>query len=964
MLCVGAVLYLAWYAEDRARTKLSELGSRAGLAIEVGAIVLEPRHFVEIRDMVVTDPDDAVVLARISRVATDLTLGEARDGKRIPGRVALHGLELDFTDLGRWKRALARWRGADKPKPEGTTKATLPVLEFSGATFHVPDPVGGSPLTLSDVSARLAPPGASVEGADATRFRLALSGVLEGKHRLSVDVLLDLQGGKHEGGLTFDPPLAMAQGPGGPTATLEGVFVAAGDRVRARGLRLSLGPEDTVSVGTVELAFPEGTSGSLRADLLALPLKLELRDVLAQVQGASASAGRVHVDLAAGRLNQLPQRVRRVAVEKGAVDGGDLLVAATLGSLELSLDGFDASAPLHQLSALTANGLDLAGALPDRQRVAGSRVVARLRELMRLPTTAGGGPAEAEPPQPLSADKAAQKAHALLGRLFGDRPPPPITLEDATVALLAGEPLAPVAIVQRFTATLRHEGGVVIGKVDGQLHELATAEDGTFGVEVRMGAGGQLESAHLKLAGSKLAHQLTRVWESFRVTESTRVALDLTLKPERGEDVEGPPAAVPTHALAGRFTVSGKAAVSNLGFFAPRIHGTEVTGIEVDSELVATWDGQADQLVLEVPRVEVGGDLTLRLSATVDRVLATFAPRLLGLETGRKLKFSAKLDVPRQDCGGLISAIPPSMVPRLEGLVLSGTAEGHVHTSVDLEAPRTYEQDIDFDMQSCRPVEWGEADVRKLNGEFVQEVVEKGVPIGVTVGPGTWHYRSLDRIPKFVQLGALWTEDHSFYQHKGFRPPLIRRAVIMNLEGGRYVYGGSTITQQLVKNLFLSREKTLTRKLEEAVFVWLMERTLTKDRILELYLNCIEYGPSIYGIENAARAYFGRHVEEVDALDAAFLMGLKPYPWAGWDQLERGYVKPWWHKRLSKIVNGMARQGWITEEQRAAAEATGWEPQFITSPQRPRREPAADDGALPTMPGDADDDPVPGPAPL
>jgi membrane peptidoglycan carboxypeptidase len=181
-------------------------------------------------------------------------------------------------------------------------------------------------------------------------------------------------------------------------------------------------------------------------------------------------------------------------------------------------------------------------------------------------------------------------------------------------------------------------------------------------------------------------------------------------------------------------------------------------------------------------------------------------------------------------------------------------------------------------------------------------------------------------------MGAIATEDHSFFKHDGFRPSLIRRAVIMNLEGGRYVYGGSTITQQLVKNLFLSREKTLTRKLEEAIIVWMVENAVSKKRILELYLNCIEYGPKLYGLENAARAYFGKHVEELNPLDGAFLMGLKPYPWAGWKQFERGYVKPWWHRRLKKILTGMARSGWITEEQLAAS--SNWEPVFLTSPHR------------------------------
>ena len=79
-----------------------------------------------------------------------------------------------------------------------------------------------------------------------------------------------------------------------------------------------------------------------------------------------------------------------------------------------------------------------------------------------------------------------------------------------------------------------------------------------------------------------------------------------------------------------------------------------------------------------------------------------------------------------------------------------------------------------------------------------------------------------------------------------------------SLERGRFVYGGSTISQQLVKNLFLTRQKNISRKIEEAIITWKMEEVVSKDRIMELYLNCIEFGPNIYGIRHAAQHYFGK----------------------------------------------------------------------------------------------------------
>ena len=143
----------------------------------------------------------------------------------------------------------------------------------------------------------------------------------------------------------------------------------------------------------------------------------------------------------------------------------------------------------------------------------------------------------------------------------------------------------------------------------------------------------------------------------------------------------------------------------------------------------------------------------------------------------RKLpKLTLNIEVPKQDCNHLIRSIPPAMVPRLDGLILDGTMEGRLEDSVVLEQPRTYKHTIEVDLQRCRPMEYGRTDVSKLNRSFVHDVVEKGEAIGVTVGPGTWHYRRLHRIPEYIHMGALATEDHSFFKHSGFRPSLIRRA--------------------------------------------------------------------------------------------------------------------------------------------------------------------------------------------
>src|SRR5258706_10215184 len=106
----------------------------------------------------------------------------------------------------------------------------------------------------------------------------------------------------------------------------------------------------------------------------------------------------------------------------------------------------------------------------------------------------------------------------------------------------------------------------------------------------------------------------------------------------------------------------------------------------------------------------------------------------------------------------------------------------------------------------------------------------------------------LNEIIPYKQIAVLTTEDGLFFKHKGFNHSAIRQSLIANLKAHKFVRGASTITMQLAKNLYLSREKTLARKVEEIVLADALEQTLTKDEMMELYLNVIEFGPDIYGV--------------------------------------------------------------------------------------------------------------------
>jgi 1A family penicillin-binding protein len=173
----------------------------------------------------------------------------------------------------------------------------------------------------------------------------------------------------------------------------------------------------------------------------------------------------------------------------------------------------------------------------------------------------------------------------------------------------------------------------------------------------------------------------------------------------------------------------------------------------------------------------------------------------------------------------------------------------------------------------------------------------------------------LDKIPQTVQLATLAAEDAEFYEHPGFSVKGIVRALSKDIRTGQ-INGGSTITQQLVKNALLSSEKTLTRKIKEIILSVEVELTYSKDQILEMYLNEVSYGGTAYGIAEASRQYFGKDVEKLNLAEAALLAGLpkspsKYSPFGANPELAYG--------RQEDVLHLMRVNGYITSQQESEA---------------------------------------------
>jgi monofunctional glycosyltransferase len=188
------------------------------------------------------------------------------------------------------------------------------------------------------------------------------------------------------------------------------------------------------------------------------------------------------------------------------------------------------------------------------------------------------------------------------------------------------------------------------------------------------------------------------------------------------------------------------------------------------------------------------------------------------------------------------------------------------------------------------------------------------------VGPQNRYWTPSASIPAEMKWAVILAEDADFYRHEGIDVKAIKNAIKYDLEKKSFARGASTITQQVAKNLYLSQEKTLTRKAKELYLAKRMEQELTKGRIIELYLNVIELGPMVHGIGHGARYYFGKPAANLSPRECAFLAAMLPGPRLAYNPYKNlGKVL----KRSNMILRLLASKGVLSraEYQSAMAES-------------------------------------------
>lgn len=281
-------------------------------------------------------------------------------------------------------------------------------------------------------------------------------------------------------------------------------------------------------------------------------------------------------------------------------------------------------------------------------------------------------------------------------------------------------------------------------------------------------------------------------------------------------------------------------------------------------------------------RINLGAESVELDSATTARFnKMQFHPYLRAAKENGLWHFTASVDKPWFPADDLFSSLPKGLFSNLEGLRADGELSYRFLLDVDFARLDSLRLESEVQRRNFRIVRFGATPLGRMSDEFTYTAYENGQPVrSFPVGPSWEHFTPLDSISPLLQMSVLQSEDGAFYYHHGFLPNAMREALIHDLKVRRFARGGSTITMQLVKNVFLNRSKNIARKLEEALIVWLIETEgLTpKARMYEVYLNIVEWGPQVYGAHEAAAYYFDKRPSQLTAEESIFLASIIPKP--------------------------------------------------------------------------------------
>lgn len=312
--------------------------------------------------------------------------------------------------------------------------------------------------------------------------------------------------------------------------------------------------------------------------------------------------------------------------------------------------------------------------------------------------------------------------------------------------------------------------------------------------------------------------------------------------------------------------------------------------------------------------------LSIDSTSTVSFNKIKFRPFLsVNTETDTIIKF--KVAIPKMKSQDFISSLPDGLFNNFQGMQTQGDFSFKLNFMFNINKPDQVVFESNIQKDNLKILKFGAANLTKLNGDFEYRALIKNVlQRPIYVGNSNPNYTPLNQISPYLRKCVLTTEDPSFFSHKGFVTEAFKTSIIQNIKTKKFSRGASTISMQLIKNVFLTREKTLSRKLEEILLVYILEnnRIVSKERMLEVYFNIIEWGPNIYGIGEASNFYFQKNPANLSLDECLFLASIVPSPRKFMYKFNNeGNLSSYSLRKQQYIKNIMLRRGLIFQDSTA-----------------------------------------------
>ena len=344
---------------------------------------------------------------------------------------------------------------------------------------------------------------------------------------------------------------------------------------------------------------------------------------------------------------------------------------------------------------------------------------------------------------------------------------------------------------------------------------------------------------------------------------------------------------------------------------------SSIANLSVNHPKIATKDVIFEKAAFDYHLVLDQNNIGIDSSSTAVLNKIKFHP-YVNLNTETDTIYALKVAIPTMKAQDFIQSLPKGLFTHFEGMEAQGAFDYHLDFEFNKNKPKTLVFESKINKKDFKITKYGEADLNKINGPFTYRAIENDqLQRPVFVGESNPNYTPLSEISPYLRKSVLTTEDPSFFSHRGFINEAFKQSIIKNIKTKKFSRGGSTISMQLVKNVFLTREKTLSRKLEEILLVYILEnnRIVSKERMLEVYFNVIEWGPNIYGIGEASQFYFQKHPSQLSLNECLFLASIVPSPKKFmWKFDNTGNLRNQGTVQQKYLTNLMLRRGVLTSE--------------------------------------------------